>query len=73
MVFEVKKNAKGDMIKHKARLVVKGYSQKCGIDYQKVFSLVANFQSMESIISLSTQEWEKISCGCKINFSTRRD
>jgi uncharacterized protein (UPF0332 family) len=35
-VFQTKFNEKGDVDKHKARLVVKRYSQKQGIDYNEV-------------------------------------
>ena len=39
-IFKLKKNPKGEIIRHKARLVVKGYSQRKGIDYEEVFALV---------------------------------
>ena len=39
-----KENAKGEVKKHKARLVIKGYSQKAGIDYDEVFAPVARFR-----------------------------
>jgi hypothetical protein len=39
-VFKAKKNAKGEIERYKARLVVKRYSQRLGIDYGEVFDPV---------------------------------
>ena len=39
-IFKLKRNSDGDVVRYKARLVVKGYSQKHGIDYDEVFSSV---------------------------------
>ena len=37
-IFKLKKDPKGEIIRHKAWLVVKGYSQRKGIDYEEVFA-----------------------------------
>ena len=43
-------------MKHKARLVVKGYRQRYRIDYDKVFALVSRFESIHILIALAAQE-----------------
>ena len=59
-VYRVKKNAKGEIEKHKARQVTKGYNQKAGIDYDEVFALVAQLETIILIISLAAQNKWKI-------------
>jgi hypothetical protein len=46
-------------VKHKARLVVKGYAQRKGIDYDEVFAPVARLNSVRLLIALAAQDgWE---------------
>lgn len=59
-VYKFKKNAKGEIEKYKARLVVKGYKQKHGVDYDEVFAPVARMETIRLIISLAAQEKWKI-------------
>lgn len=54
-VFWTKYNADGSIQKHKARLVVKGYSQQQGIDFEETFSPVARFETMRVVLALATQ------------------
>ncbi|KAL8121976.1 hypothetical protein AgCh_018634 [Apium graveolens] len=49
-VFKTKHNANGEIEKHKARLVVKGYKQKAGIDYQEVLAPVAHLETIRSLV-----------------------
>jgi hypothetical protein len=39
-------------LKYKARFVARGFSQKEGIDYEDIFSLVVRYTSIKTIISL---------------------
>ena len=55
-VYKLKKNLLGEIVKHKARLVVKGYRQRYGIDHDDVFAPVAHFESISILIALATQE-----------------
>jgi len=59
-VYRTKLNPDGSIHKHKARLVVKGYSQMTGIDYGDTFALVARHETIWLIVALSAQYGWKI-------------
>jgi hypothetical protein len=59
-VFKAKNNAKGEIERYKARLVVKGYSQRPGIDYGEVFAPIARLETIRMVISLAAQNKWKI-------------
>ena len=54
-VYKLKKNAKGEVEKYKARLVVKCCSQRQGIDDDEVFAPVAHLETIRLLISLVAQ------------------
>lgn len=52
-MYSLKFKADGTSERLKARLVVKGYSQTAGLDYNETFSLVAKLNSVQVLISLA--------------------
>lgn len=59
-VYKIKKDADGEVVKHKARLVAEGYVQEQGVDFEKVFSPVARMESVRLLITLATQNMWKL-------------
>jgi hypothetical protein len=58
-VYKLKQNEVGEIIKHKARLVARGFVQQEGIDFDEVFSPVARMESMRLLLALVSQEgWQ---------------
>jgi hypothetical protein len=53
------RNEAGDVVRHKVRLVAKGYVQRAGIDFDEVFAPVARLESVRMMVALAAHEgWE---------------
>ena len=50
-VYALKKNSKGNVIRHKARLAARGYSQVVGIDYGEVFEPVVRWDDIRFLLA----------------------
>ena len=51
-VLKIKCKVNGSINKYKACLVIKGYTQKDGIDYEETFSLMVRFASIRLIMAI---------------------
>ncbi|WVZ54330.1 LOW QUALITY PROTEIN: hypothetical protein U9M48_005142 [Paspalum notatum var. saurae] len=55
-VFKLKRDEAGAIIKHKARLVARGFVQQEGIDFDDAFAPVARMESVRLLLALAAQE-----------------
>jgi len=53
-VFRNKLDEQGIVTRNKARLVVQGYNQEEGIDYEETFALVARIEAIRILIAFAT-------------------
>ncbi|CAO2199473.1 unnamed protein product [Urochloa humidicola] len=58
-VFKVKRDERGAVVKHKARLVARGFVQREGIDFEEVFAPVARMESVRLLLALAAaKDWQ---------------
>lgn len=58
-VYKLKRDANGNVIKHKAWLMAKGYVKKQGIDFEEVFAPVTRLETVRLLLALAAKnEWE---------------
>lgn len=55
-LFKIKLNEQGLIERFKSRLVVKGCSQRAGVDYSETFAPVARFETIRSVISVAASK-----------------
>ena len=53
-VFKQKRNKEGELVKHKAHLMAKGYIQKQGVDFKGVFASVARLEFVRLLLVIAT-------------------
>jgi transposase InsO family protein len=54
-VFKLKRDEAGAIVKHKARLVARGFVQQEGIDFDDAFAPVARMESVRLLLALAAQ------------------
>jgi len=54
-IFSVKRDSNNNIIKHKARLVARGFNQIYGIDFELTYSPTLNIDGLKFIISLAAK------------------
>jgi hypothetical protein len=60
-VFKLKRDEVGAIVKHKARLVARGFMQREGIDFDDTFAPMAQMESVRLLFALAAQE------GCHVH------
>ena len=57
-MYKVKQDELGAIIKHKARLIARGFVQHKGINFEEVFAPVACMESVHLLLALAaTKDW----------------
>lgn len=54
-VFKAKRDSSGNVIRHKARLVVQGFLQRKGIDYEETYAPVIRYNSIRFLLALAVK------------------
>ena len=74
-IFKVKRDAKGVFEKYKARIVVRGFSQIVGLDFNETFAPVVRIESIRIILALAaTNDLHILHVDCKNAFlHSKRD
>jgi len=52
-IFRVKQDSNSTLPRYKARLVVKGFRPKKGVDFNEIFSPVVKMSSIRTVLSLA--------------------
>ncbi|KMQ86264.1 retrovirus-related pol polyprotein from transposon tnt 1-94, partial [Lasius niger] len=55
-VYRIKRKTDGEISRYKARLVVRGFSQREGLDYNETFSPVGRFDTIRLVLSIAANE-----------------
>ena len=57
-VYKVKRDERGAIVKHKARLVARGFVQREGVDFEEAFAPVARMESVRLLLALAAvKDW----------------
>lgn len=54
-VYKLKKDTEGKVVKHKARIVAKGYVQQYGVDFEEIFAPVTRLETVRLLLALSAK------------------
>ena len=57
-VYKVKRDERGAIVKHKARLIARSFVQREGINFEEVFAPVARMESIRMLLALvAVKDW----------------
>ena len=59
-VYKVKRDERGAIVKHNARLVARGFVQREGIDFEEVFAPVARMESIRLLLALAAVKYWRV-------------
>lgn len=55
-VYKVKLNPKGELTRHKSKLIAKGFLQREGVDFDEVFAPVAKIETIRLVVGLENMK-----------------
>jgi hypothetical protein len=68
-IFKLKRDAEGQVVRYKARLVAGGHRQVLGVDYDETFSPVSKYTTMRVELAVaSRRKWKVFQCDVKTAF-----
>lgn len=68
-IYKLKRDATGEVVKHKARIVAKGYVQRHGVDFEEIFAPVTRIETVRMLLALAAKNnWEVHHLDVKIVF-----
>lgn len=68
-VFKMKHNPDGSISRHKSRLVARGFLQRSGLDYSKVYAQVTRLETVRLVVALACKQcWSTFHLDVKLTF-----
>jgi len=55
-VYDLKVNERGEIVREKARIVVRGYEQREGVEYSETFAATARMDTIRMILSIAAEQ-----------------
>jgi len=61
-VFDLKRDAAGNVVRYKARFVARGFTQKPGVDYDEVWAPTPAKATVRAVLALAAARGMEIHC-----------